>query len=82
MSLSENWSDEDITCNMLSIEGFEFERKDRNQFGRGVACYLKANMNYVKGNVIWKMMCQINVAWDRIILAVDFKCGMLYIKSL
>ena len=41
MSLSETWLDKDICHNLVSIEGYKLERKDRNLCGGGVGCYIR-----------------------------------------
>ena len=48
MSLSETWLDKDICHNLVSIEGYKFERKDRTQYGGGVGCYIRENIPYLR----------------------------------
>ena len=48
LSLSETWTNEDITDNMLFIKGYTLERKDREDFGGGVGCYVNEKLTYIR----------------------------------
>ena len=48
MSFSETWLDDSITCNIVSLNGYNLERKDRDINGGGVCCYIRENIPYIR----------------------------------
>ena len=46
--LSETWLDDSISTDMINIDDYLIERKDRGNHGGGVACYIKRNIAYVR----------------------------------
>ena len=48
LCLSETWLDEHLSDNMVSVNGYKFERKDRGSNGGGVGCYIKDKYTYVR----------------------------------
>ena len=48
LSLSETWLNTDIPNNEVSIDGYKFERLDRNSLGGGVGCYINNKHLYMR----------------------------------
>ena len=48
LGISETWLNEDISNDTISIDGFTFERKDRNGLGGGVGCFIQNKYTYVR----------------------------------
>ena len=48
LSITETWLCEDICYNLLQIDGYRFERRDRNENGGRVGCFIKDNISYVR----------------------------------
>ena len=48
MTLSETWLDNDICHNLVAIEGYTLERKDRNLCGGGIGCYIRENIPHIR----------------------------------
>ena len=48
LALSETWLSDSISSDMVSIDDYVIERKDRDEYGGGVACYIRRNIPYVR----------------------------------
>ena len=48
ISLTETWLDEFICNNMITVNGYNLERKDRAEHGGGVCCYIRSNIPYIR----------------------------------
>ena len=48
LGISETWLDADISSDTISIDGYKFERLDRNTLGGGVGCYINERYTYMR----------------------------------
>ena len=48
LGISETWLDADISSDTISIDGYKFERLDRNTLGGGVSCYINERYTYIR----------------------------------
>ena len=48
LSITETWLCEDICDNVLQIDVYRFERRERNGNGGGGGCFIKDNISYVR----------------------------------
>ena len=48
LGLSETWLEEYISDSLIAISGYNFERKDRQEHGGGVCCYIRSNVSYIR----------------------------------
>ena len=48
LGISETWLNPDISNDMIAIDGYKFERLDRNSLGGGVGCYVNYKYKYIR----------------------------------
>ena len=48
LTLSETWLSENICNSLLQIDGYHFERLDRDEKGGGVGCFIQKNISYIR----------------------------------